>query len=199
MPRDGGKVRRRLQEAALKMFEERGYEQITAAEIAAEAGVTQRTFFRHFPDKREVLFGGEEVFISALAQAVSGVSHDLGPWETLRQALRSVEPLFVENRAFSVPRQRIIARYPVLQERAQTKLRDVMSALSAALRDRDVPDRSAHLAAQMGMAAMNQAVSAWFSSDTRSFGEHIDQAFQDVRDLACATQASAPDLSACGS
>jgi AcrR family transcriptional regulator len=58
MPRDAEKVRRRLQEAALKLFEERGYEQITAADIAAEAGVTQRTFFRHFPDKREVLFSG---------------------------------------------------------------------------------------------------------------------------------------------
>jgi AcrR family transcriptional regulator len=188
MPRDAAKVRRRLQEAALKLFEERGYEHTVAADIAAEAGVTQRTFFRHFSDKREVLFGGEDVFIAALTQAVSQIARDAGPWETLRQALRSVEPVFVENRAFSLPRQRIIARYPTLQERAQTKIREVIGALSSALGDRGIPERPAQLAAQMGMVAMNQAVSAWFAGPPSDLlGDHIDQAFQDVRDLTSAT------------
>lgn len=187
MPRDSTKVRRRLQDAALKLFEERGYEHTVAADIAAEAGVTQRTFFRHFPDKREVLFGGEDVFINLLTQAISGAAPGLGPWETLRRAFRSTEPVFVANRAFSMPRQVIIARYPALQERAQTKVRDVVSALSLALGKRGVPDPSAHLAAQIGMAAMGQAISAWFAGDAGDFGNHVDQAFQDVRDLASVT------------
>lgn len=188
MPRDAEKVRRRLQEAALKLFEARGYDQVTAADIAAEAGVTQRTFFRHFPDKREVLFGGEDVFIDALKQAVTSAAAELGPRETLRHAFRSVEPLFIENRSFSAPRQRIIARYPALQERAQTKLRDVMAALTSALRDRGVSDRSASLAAQIGMAVMSQAVAAWFESGSGDLDTHVEQAFQDVRDFS----ASAP-------
>jgi AcrR family transcriptional regulator len=190
MPRDAEKVRRRLQEAALKLFEERGYEQITAADIAAEAGVTQRTFFRHFPDKREVLFSGEDKFIGALTQAVSSAPPSFGPWEALRYALRSVEPVFVENRAFSMPRQRIIAGHPALQERAQTKLRAVMTALTTALRERGVADRPAKLAAQMGMAAMNQAVSTWFKSESTDLGSHIEQAFEDVRELSSAAPAA---------
>ncbi|MFS3134372.1 TetR/AcrR family transcriptional regulator [Gluconacetobacter sacchari] len=107
-----------------------------AADIAAEAGVTQRTFFRHFPDKREVLFGGEDVFIAALTNAVSDAPAALRPWEVLLRACRSVEPLFVENRALSASRRVIIAAHPTLQERAETKTRAVMAALTAALRAR---------------------------------------------------------------
>jgi AcrR family transcriptional regulator len=70
MPRNGEKVRRRLQQAALELFGERGYEETTAANIAAKAGVTERTFFRHFADKRDVLFGGETELGDVLATAV---------------------------------------------------------------------------------------------------------------------------------
>ena len=66
MPRDGKKVRKHLQWAALELYRERGYEETTAAKIAAKAGVTERTFFRHFPDKREVLFDGDAVFTEAV-------------------------------------------------------------------------------------------------------------------------------------
>lgn len=187
MPRDGEKGRRRLQEAALKLFGERGYDKVTAADIAAEAGTTQRTFFRHFPDKREVLFGGEDQFIDALTQAISSAPAALGPWDALRGALLSVEPLFIENLAFSMPRQRLIASHPALQERAQTKLRGVMTGLTSALRERGVPEGTAALAAQMAMAAMNRAISAWFADETSSLAEHINQAFSDVRAIASAS------------
>ena len=70
MPRDGEKVRRLLQRAALELYGERGYEETTAAEIAAKAGVTERTFFRHFADKREVLFDGETALADVLSRAV---------------------------------------------------------------------------------------------------------------------------------
>ncbi len=186
MPRDAEKVRRRLQEAALHLFEERGYEPVTAADIAAAAGVTQRTFFRHFSDKREVLFGGEDAFIAALREALSSAPQGFGPWEALRHALRAAEPIFVANRAFSMPRQRIIATHPALQERAQTKMRDVASALVSSLVERGVPERLATLAAQMAMAAMHRAVSAWFESEASNLGDHIDQAFQDVSELSSA-------------
>ena len=183
MPRDAAKVRRSLQQAALKLFKIRGYEGVTAADIAAEAGVTQRTFFRHFPDKREVLFDGEEFFIEALKQAVAAAPTELGAWQTLRYALRAVEPVFIKNREFAAPRQRLIASHPALQERAQTKLRDVMASLTQALRMRGMTDRSASLASQMGMAAMNQAVAAWLADEGSDLGDHIDEAFQDVADL----------------
>ena len=70
MPRNGDEVRKRLQWAALELYRERGYEETTAAEIAAKAGVTERTFFRHFPDKREVLFDGDAAFTEEVTTAV---------------------------------------------------------------------------------------------------------------------------------
>jgi AcrR family transcriptional regulator len=184
MPRDPEKVRRRLQEAALKLYETRGYEETTAADIAAEAGVTQRTFFRHFPDKREVLFGGEDEFIDALTRAVMSVPQELGPLEALFHAFPSIEPLFINNRAFTAPRRRIIAGHPALQERAQTKTRAVTSALAEAFRQRGVPDRAASLAAQVGMAAFGHAVDAWFESGSADLGPFVEQTFDELRDLS---------------
>lgn len=193
MPRDAEKVRRRLQEAALQLYQTRGYEQTTAADIAAEAGVTQRTFFRHFPDKREVLFGGEDEFIDTLTSAVVSAPQELGPLEAILHAFPSVEPLFIQNRPFTAPRQRIIADHPALQERAQTKVRAVMSALTAAFRQRGVPDRAASLAAQVGMAAFGHAVAAWFESNSTDLGAHVEQAFKELRDLSSFAPASGPE------
>lgn len=184
MPRDAEKIRRRLQDAALKLYETRGYEDTTAADIAAEAGVTQRTFFRHFPDKREVLFGGEDEFITTLTRAVLAAPPDLGPLEALFHAFPEVEPLFIRNRPFTAPRQRIIAGNPALQERAQTKTRAVMSALTTAFRQRGVPDRAAGLAAQVGMAALGHAVAAWFANGSIDLHVYVEQAFEELRALA---------------
>ena len=184
MPRDGEKVRRRLQEAALKLYQDGGYDRTTAAEIAAKAGVTGRTFFRHFADKREVLFGGEDQFAAALTGAIIDAPPGLGPLETLFHAFRTVEPIFVENRSFSTRRQMVIASNPALQERAQTKRQALAATVVSALVQREVPQRLARLAAQLGMAALNTAVSCWFESGSADLGSHVAQAFEDVRALA---------------
>ena len=102
-------MRRRLQEAALALYLERGYERTTTAEIAARAGVTERTFFRHFPDKREVLFDGEAALHAALDTAIEAAPDGLGPMETLLWAFHSVEPMFEENRHLTEPGQALIA------------------------------------------------------------------------------------------
>jgi AcrR family transcriptional regulator len=184
MPRNSDDVRRRLQLAALELYHERGYEKTTAAEIAAKAGVTERTFFRHFPDKREVLFDGDAAFIEALTSAVRHAPSTLGPWDTLFLAFNSVKQMFVENRAFTEPRQRVIASSPALQERAVAKTRSVMAALASALRERGVTAQQANLAAQMGMATLSHAVAAWFEGGPSDLGEHIVMAFHEVCDLS---------------
>jgi AcrR family transcriptional regulator len=184
MPRDGKEVRKRLQLAALELYRDQGYERTTAADIAAKAGVTERTFFRHFADKREVLFDGDAAFSDALTSAVRQAPAALGPWDTLFLAFRSVEPMFVENRPFTGPRQHVIAGSPALQERAMAKTRSVIAALAAALCERKVPAHQASLAAQMGMATLSHAVAKWFEDDSSDLGEHIVRAFQDVRDLS---------------
>ena len=177
-------MRRRLQQAALELYREHGYELTTAAEIAAKAGVTERTFFRHFADKREVLFDGETSLGDILNGAVRDAPAELGPWETLFRAFQAAEHLFVENRAFAEPRRRVIDSSPALQERALAKTRALIAGLAAALRARGVPDNEALLAAQMGMAALGHAVASWFDDGSTDLSTCLVQAFHRVRDLS---------------
>jgi AcrR family transcriptional regulator len=132
MPRSGADARRRLQQAALELFRERGYEATTTAEIAARAGVTERTFFRHFPDKREALFDGEDAFRAALAEAVLAAPVGATPMDALLVAFRSVERVIENNRPLTEPRQAVIAQTPALQERVLTKTAGLTDALSEA-------------------------------------------------------------------
>jgi len=164
MPRSGQDARRRLREAALELFGERGYEATTAAEIAARAGLTERTFFRHFPDKREALFDGEEAFRDALTGAVAAAPPELDPLGALRLAFASVEPMIRANRAFAEPRAALIARTPALQERVLTKTAGLTEALAGALRQRGVEASLATLAAQLGMAAFAHAAGWTYTS-----------------------------------
>ena len=184
MPRDRQKVRRRLQEAALGLYGERGYDQTTTAEIAARAGVTERTFFRHFSDKREVLFDGETALRAILTEAVHDAPSALGPWATLFHAFRAAVGLLVENRHFVEPRRRIIASSPPLQERELIKAMSLGATLASALQERGVPDRLASLAAQVGMAAFSQAFSSWLEEGPGDLDEHLARAFREVYDLS---------------
>ena len=191
MPRNGEEVRKRLQWAALELFRERGYEETTAAKIAAKAGVTERTFFRHFPDKREVLFDGGAAFIEAVTVALRNAPKTLGPWDTLFFAFDSVKQMFVENRPFTEPRQRLIASSPALQERATDKNRALIAAVASALCERGLTVPQANLAAQMGMATLSHGVSAWFNDGSIDLGEHIVRAFQEARELSSSNVAIA--------
>ena len=121
MPRSPEPARQRLQQAAIELFGERGYEQTTAAEIAARAGVTERTFFRHFADKREALFDGQAKLRTALSAAIAEAPAELQTMETLSRAFHSVVPLLEANRPLSLPRQAVIASSPALQERELAK------------------------------------------------------------------------------
>jgi AcrR family transcriptional regulator len=175
MPRDGRKVRRRLQEAALELYGEHGYDQTTTAEIAAKAGVTERTFFRHFPDKREVLFDGEGALSTILTEAVLYAPSALGPWATLFKAFQSATDLLVANRCLAEPRRRIIARNRSLQERELMKAMSMSTALALALQERGVPDR---------LAAFSQAFSSWLEDGVGDLDEHLARAFRNVSDMS---------------
>ena len=133
MPRSGEAVRRRLQITALRLYRKHGYDATTAAEIAADAGVTERTFFRHFPDKREVLFDGEDTFRAALAQAITDVPGTAAPLEVLRQAFLAgaVESHLEKNRPYLHPRAELIAATPALRERELAKIASLQDAAAA--------------------------------------------------------------------
>lgn len=183
MPRDGGPARLRLQQAALRLFEERGFDQVTAAEIAAAAGVTERTFYRHFADKREALFGGEKPLRDALVAGVAGAPAELAPLPALLWSFRTVVPMVAGNRPLSEPMRRVIADTPALRERQQAKTAALTEALATALRDRGVPEATASLAAQIGMAAYGNAAAAWFRHPDRDLDTIVRDAFDDLRAL----------------
>lgn len=169
-----GDLRTQLREAALNLFREHGYERTTAAEIAARAGVTERTFFRYFPDKREVLFDGEARVRTALTTFIAEAPAELGSLDTLIYAFREFEPMLSENRPYSKPRQEIISVTPALYERELAKLDALADALADALKKRGIADLRAILAARTGMAAFTHATLAWLDDPVMSFGERID-------------------------
>ncbi len=176
-------ARTRLQRAALTLFREHGYDRTTAAEIAARAGVTERTFFRHFTDKREVLFDGETILRAALTTAIAGAPTTLGPLDTLFLAFWSVVPLLEDNRSYSQPRHELIAATPALHEREMAKMATLADALAAALKVRGIGEVRAVLAARTGMVAFVQATIAWLDDPGPSLGERLNLACRELKTL----------------
>ena len=176
-------ARTRLQRAALELFRERGYDRTTAAEIAARAGVTERTFFRYFPDKREVLFDGEAILRAALTTSIADAPNGLPPLDMLFDAFRSVLPALEANRPFSAPRHEVISNTPALHEREMAKMGALGDALAAALKARGVADLRAVLAARTGMAAFVQATISWLDNPEPSLGERLDLAWRELNTL----------------
>lgn len=190
MARQADEAGMRLQRAALELFRERGYDRTTTAEIAARAGVTERTFFRYFPDKREVLFDGEAVLRSALLGSIAEAPAGLGPLDTLLRAFRSVVALLENNRPFSVPRQAIISATPALQEREHTKLAALSDALAIALKARGATELQAVLAARAGMAAFALATVAWIEQPALPLDRRLDLAFDALMRLTSAARSN---------
>jgi AcrR family transcriptional regulator len=183
MPRSGAEARRRLREAALTLYREHGYDATTTAQIAERAGVTERTYFRHFADKREVLFDGEAELRTVLVDAVAGSPSGMPPLDVLVRAFTATVPLFVAGRAVAQRREAIIEVTPALRERAHAKTAALVDALATALADRGLSPASALLAAQVGMAALARAVGAWGGTSAAELEGLIAAAADEVRAL----------------
>jgi AcrR family transcriptional regulator len=146
----------------MELYGERGYEQTTVAEIAKRAGLTERTFFRHFADKREVLFFGAGDLRDLLLRRVGEAPEGTAPLPAVVGALvGAATDIFEERRAFSRRRQAIIAANTELQERELVKMAWLAAALAEALRDRAVPAAAAGLAAEAGVAIFRVAFERW--------------------------------------
>jgi AcrR family transcriptional regulator len=152
---------KRLMRAAFDLFEERGYDDTTVTEIAARAGLTKRTFFRHFADKREVLFGGMSHLQDVMVTAVVAAPASAGPMDLIGAALEAAGDFFGESAELARRRRRIIAAYPELQERELIKLAGFAGALAQALRGRGIGDPSAVLAAETGVTVLRVALERW--------------------------------------
>ncbi|QWT20160.1 TetR family transcriptional regulator [Bacillus sp. NP157] len=183
MPTPRTNARRQMQEAALALFLEKGFEGTTAAEIAARASVTERTFFRYFADKRDVLFDEEELH-TRLGSAVTEAPNKLAPLKVVLWAFQATVPLFEANRPLSEPSQALIARTPALRERQLSKAAAVTTTIAEALHTRGVEHTLASLTAATGMAIASHALGQWFSDPTVSLVERFRDAFGAVEAMS---------------
>jgi AcrR family transcriptional regulator len=158
--------RGRLQEAALALYSEHGFDQTTAAQIADRAGLTERTFFRHFADKREVLFGGSALLQERIVAGVEGAPATDGPIDAVAGGLAAAAAMLGDSRRdLSLQRQTVIAANPELRERELTKLADYAAAIAAVLRQRGVGEPQATMAAESGMTVLRVAFEQWARGD----------------------------------
>lgn len=183
-------ARERLQKAALELYAVRGYEETTVAEIADAVGLTERTFFRYFADKREVIFAGEELFQQMFVSGIADGPKDAAPLEIVASAVMGATDLFSdERRAYSRQRQSVIAANPGLQERELLKLASLGTALAAALRERGVPDPTATLSAQSGVTVFHVAFRQWITDgEERSLAELEREMFTQLTTLTAAAE-----------
>ncbi|MEU5434440.1 TetR family transcriptional regulator [Streptomyces sp. NPDC020719] len=175
-------ARGRLEQAAMELFTERGFEQTTVDEIAKRAGLTERTFFRHYADKREVLFGGSGVLQDLFADTLAGLPASVAPMDAVGTTLEAVAAEFRERHTYARERQAVIAANAELRERELIKLASLVTTLADALRRRGVKEPAASLAAEAGIAVFKVAFERWTASPgRRDLSVFIREALAELR------------------
>jgi AcrR family transcriptional regulator len=161
MPRWDPCAEDRLREAALELFLEHGYENVTVAQITERAGLTRRSFSRYFTDKRDVLFAGSERLPAVLARGVRHADSTLSSFEALLTALVDVASALADQAPLAAQRRAVVRASPELQERGRTKFAAITDAVADALRDRGTAESEATLLAQVGVAIFRTAFERW--------------------------------------
>ena len=166
----------------MELYRKPGYDKVTVAEIAARAGLTRRTFFRYFPDKREVLFFGTEKLEGLVSEGVLAAAEGTPALEAVATALSPVARLSDEDPAhadFARQRHAVIQANDELRERELSKHASLASAIAAALRYRGVTAPAARLAAEAGLAAFTVGFEQWIDDPKRrSMGNHVREAMR---------------------
>jgi AcrR family transcriptional regulator len=177
--------RRRLQDAALALYAEWGFAEVTAAAVADRAGLTERTFFRHFADKKEVLFGDEAALRDVLADAVNAAPADAPAVEAVLAGLEALAAHLQERRDRVVERAHVIARSPELRERELAKLAGWTEAVASALRGRGLSAAVSAVAAEASTATFRAAFRQWVEGPgDRVLADVVRDAFADLAGFA---------------
>ncbi|MFJ2953336.1 TetR/AcrR family transcriptional regulator [Streptomyces sp. NBC_00669] len=182
-------ARGRLGKAALELFDERGYEQTTVAEIANRAGLTERTFFRHYADKREVLFAGSAALQDLIVGAVAGTPEGTAPIDAIAAGLdAAADQIFRGAHRHARRRQALVSAHTDLQERELVKLAALSSALTRTLRGRGVTEPAASLAAEAGTAVFRVAFERWVdeADQPRELADVIHESLAEFKSLTAA-------------
>ena len=178
-------ARERLVVAAVDLFTEQGYDATTVAQIAERAGVTKSTFFRHFPDKRELLVAGQETLSRLLSEGIAEAPADASPLEAVAAGLqRASTAMGPMNREIAPRLKAAVAASAELQERDALKSVSLAAAMTAALIARGVPDPTAALASELGVLAFKRGYAAWSDGDRPSdddFAAYLLKALDELR------------------
>ena len=168
----------------MELYREKGYDQTTVAEIAERAGLTERTFFRHFADKREVLFGGAETLQDALVTAMETAPANAAPIDQVAVGLAAAGEYFLD-RDYSRQRQLVIAAHAELRERELIKMASLSAALADGLRRRGVSEPAATLSADAGVAVFKVAFVQWIDEgNDRSFADLVADSIAELKAVA---------------
>ncbi|ORB32251.1 TetR family transcriptional regulator [Mycolicibacterium parafortuitum] len=181
-------ARERLEEAALQLYAERGFDDTTVDDIARRAGLTERTFFRYFADKREVLFSGQGEFVDTITTALDAAlaqGSGVNPLDAVAAGFAALGPFFDQRADRARQRQRVIDATPALRERELGKLATTSDALAQALRAHGVEPVTARLTAEAGLAVFKVAFRTWVArTDGAGFGDTLRDAFAELKALS---------------
>ncbi|MGA5134889.1 TetR family transcriptional regulator [Streptomyces olivoreticuli] len=184
-------ARGRLEQAAMELYAERGFEQTTADEIAKRAGLTERTFFRHYADKREVLFGGAGALQELFADTLADIPASTAPMDAVGTTLETVAAGFQGHHAFARQRQAVITANAELRERELVKLASLSATVADALSRRGVKEPAASLAAEAGIAVFKVAFERWTASTgRRSLSAFVREALDELKAVMAGTGGS---------
>ena len=177
----------RLERAAIELFAEQGYDDTTIEQIAAAAGLTRSTFFRHFGDKRGILFGGHDGLPNRLAAIIQGAPPEQTPLEALETALADIGSIWFswDRRDLAPHRLAVVDSNPELRERELLKRRAMADALVEGLRARGVGELPATVAAELAMLSFARTIVAWAAPDnTEEFAVIAIRVLRQLRDAA---------------
>lgn len=167
--------------AALELFETDGFERTTVAEIAERAQLTERTFYRYFEDKREVLFAGTGHLEELVAAEIASAPTPAAPIETVIEAIKAIAVILEDQRDFGLRRSAVIAANPELKERELIKIAQLADRAAAALVERGVDEAEAWMAAEVGAMVFKSSFDRWSSSGaTASLSALMDDAYAEL-------------------
>jgi AcrR family transcriptional regulator len=176
----------------MQLYSEQGFDETTVAEIAERAGLTERTFFRHFADKREVLFSGSEVLQEAMLSGLRAAPASAYPLDAVALAIKAGGEIFKDRLPFSARRQAVISANTELQERELIKLARLAVALRDGLRSKGVDEVSASIAAETGIAIFKVAFDKWVSdASSGDFSTVISESFDQLKAVTRPSRRSA--------
>jgi len=171
----------RLQRAAMELFLERGYAGVTVADITERAGLTKRSFFNHFADKREVLFAGSEAFLRTLTDALAALDPAAEPLEAATAALTQAGLSLTGYGQVAAARRDLIASSTELQERDLVKMASLTRALQEGLRARGATPTAARFTAEAAITIFNAAYDDWIDHPDADFAALMKNALDELR------------------